>query len=399
MVLLFLVAFFCASLVDAQLPNIMGAYIKNIQTTAGGAATNAAAYYDSTRGRLSYTFSNSATELGTVNPTLITGRGSGTPIFTGEYVSLSLTADGIPMVSFFKAGGSPNPGSLCFMRANDVSGASWPDDIRYVDTRGNVGMWTSLSLSSSSFPAIAYADNTVQFNDPGAAGGVKYVTARDTAGSSWNDPVTVARGGSVQYITMMLVSSRPAISFYNVTDGNLYYVHAINAEGTEWPAPTIVSTGRRGQFAAMKANAAGDLFIASVSESTRRIALARSTDGANWTVTDGPVAAPVISLDFDFLVGTQIPFLVYGVSEGNAAAQQRIELVRATNTEGTGWNAPLVVREGTLVGYASVALISNVPTVMWSDIKPGYVFLRQTSNSSALALATTTFLYDNGAIT
>ena len=149
----------------------------------------------------------------------------------------------------------------------------------------------------------------------------------------------------------------------------------------------------------MKANAAGDLFIASVSESTRRIALARSTDGANWTVTDGPVAAPVISLDFDFLVGTQIPFLVYGVSEGNAAAQQRIELVRATNTEGTGWNAPLVVREGTLAGYASVALISNVPTVMWSDIKPGYVFLRQTSNSSALALATTTFLYDNGAIT
>ena len=52
--------------------------------------------------------------------------------------------------------------------------------------------------------------------------------------------------------------------------------------------------------------------------------------------------------------------------------------------------------QGTMAGFVSLATIGNIPTVLWNDIEVGYVYLRQTSDSSATALSSQLFLIDQG---
>ncbi|MDZ4290204.1 MAG: choice-of-anchor D domain-containing protein, partial [Prosthecobacter sp.] len=113
-----------------------------------------------------------------------------------------------------------------------------------VDSTGDVGYYTSLAIVNSN-PAISYLDIT--------NGDLKYVRASDASGTSWSGPVTVDNTGRVGYFTSLaVVDGNPAISYYDDTNGDLKYVRASDASGTSWGTPvTVDSTGLVGFFTSL----------------------------------------------------------------------------------------------------------------------------------------------------
>ena len=147
--------------------------------SAGGGVTFGTAYYDTLRGTrkrfferfplacfillstgvLLYTTPLSSAQLTPVVPVRATGlQTGGLPRFTGEYVSILADVNGTVAASFFQS----DIGSLGYVRSSSPFGHSWPLDVIYPDTEGNVGMWTSLAKLSNGVPVIAYQDNSYE---------------------------------------------------------------------------------------------------------------------------------------------------------------------------------------------------------------------------------------------
>ncbi|MFQ5858216.1 MAG: hypothetical protein ACE5LU_21645, partial [Anaerolineae bacterium] len=63
--------------------------------------------------------------------------------------------------------------------------------------------------------------------------------------AAWNTPVTVDSTDNVgQYTSLAVVNANPAISYYDLTNGDLKYVRATDASGSSWGTPvTLDSTG------------------------------------------------------------------------------------------------------------------------------------------------------------
>ena len=148
-------------------------------------------------------------------------------------------------------------------------------------------------------PAISYYDVT--------NGQLKFIRALDANSTTWSTPVTVDASGNVgQYTSLQIVDGFPAISYYDVTNGNLKFVRATDASGTAWGAP---------------------LSIDGVTE-----------DVGQWTAlqTAGGYAA----------------IAYYDITNGD------LKFVRATDASGSAWAAPVTLHTSETVGQG-VSMISN----------------------------------------
>jgi hypothetical protein len=86
-------------------------------------------------------------------------------------------------------------------------------------------------------PAVSYFDES--------NGELKYVRASDVSGSSWGTPsmVTVTSSSIVgKHTSMATVSGKPALAYYDETNGDLKYVKAIDVDGTVWGTPVSVDS-------------------------------------------------------------------------------------------------------------------------------------------------------------
>jgi len=366
-------------------PLYVGQYISALELTNGtGSKTIGAAYYDSLRGVLLFTSSPDPTALNRVQP-----RRATSVAFTGEYASAAVVG-GFPAVSFFQS----FDGYLGYVRALDSTGAGWgsvvfPD----ADSRASVGMFTSLAMLSTGVPAIAYQDASLQ-----PTGGVRFVKANDANGASWGTPFQVASfAGGGQYITLAVGNSVPMITYYAVQSSQLFLVRAIDAVGSNWTAPVLIDTSR-GEYARAAFNTAGILHVAYVSALSAGgqifLAIANDATASSFTIRAGPVYAEVNSLALTFVVGTQVPLLVFSHV---IAIEQTVALSVATTTAATAWGPILEMANSTYSGGVSATTVSTIPTAMWFDQKPGYVYLRQAADAGATSLSPTVLLYDKGA--
>jgi len=81
-----------------------------------------------------------------------------------------------------------------------------------------------------------------------------------------------------------IVDGKPAISYHDVSNGDLKYVRASDATGTTWGAPVIVdSSGRTGLFTSLVV-ISGIPAISYYDASNRDLRCVRALDtgGANW---------------------------------------------------------------------------------------------------------------------
>jgi hypothetical protein len=98
-------------------------------------------------------------------------------------------------------------------------------------------------------------------------------------------------------------------------------------------------------------------------------------------------------VDLTFVTGPNVPLIVYS----QASDSQKSVYMSTATTGGAGvWNTPLLAGNATLSGAVSVAKVANVPTMMWNDIVRGWVYMRQTTDSSAVSLDNNVYLIDKG---
>jgi hypothetical protein len=77
------------------------------------------------------------------------------------------------------------------------------------------------------------------------------VRALDASGTSWSTPITVDSSGVFpgSYSSLMVVNGNPAIAYYELFNGDLKYVRALDADGTSWGTPvTVDGTGDMGRY-------------------------------------------------------------------------------------------------------------------------------------------------------
>ena len=187
-------------------------------------------------------------------------------LIEGETATLSLTLsydpEGEPLTYAFDpmgqtlglpgAYGGAATAAVTYNVAGDYLAAGWVRDSGgvYARSQALVPVWGFRALTVDSAgdesrdaslavvdrrPAVAYYDDT---NDD-----LKYVRARDAAGTTWGTPLTVDSAAYVVgHVSLAVVDGCPAVAYHDFASGNLKYVRATDAAGTTWGAPLTVGS-------------------------------------------------------------------------------------------------------------------------------------------------------------
>jgi hypothetical protein len=196
----------------------------------------------------------------------------------GRYSSLTLGNDGLPVISYYD--GSPN-GNLKVVKCGNTS-CSAGNIITTVDTLNNTGLHTSITLDSDGAPIISYYD--------AINGDLKTVKCGTVSCSSGNTISVVDGASSVvgEYTSITLGSNGfPVISYYDY-NGDLKTVKCGTVSCSSGNSIVSVDTdGDAGQYTSIKL--AGDGFPVisyyDFTEGNLKVADCNNADCSNRTIT------------------------------------------------------------------------------------------------------------------
>lgn len=208
---------------------------------------------------------------------------------TGEYASIAIGQDGLPLVAYYDQGN----GDLRLLRCADA-GCAVSTSVA-VDTVGNVGQWPSLTVRNDGRPAISYYDvgNSalkVAICADAACTTAATFTVDNAADVGKYSAIVNDWGINPQGITVV---------YYDATNRNLKA--AACGFGASCAAPTVVTvaaTGDVGQWAAVTVDGYGFLTIAYYDASNRQVMLASCV----FAISD--CAAPFVRTLADVAPGT-----------------------------------------------------------------------------------------------
>jgi hypothetical protein len=273
----------------------------------------------------------------------------------GSHPSLEIV-DGRPAIAYHDAG--PNF-DLKYVRANDVGGTVWGPPLT-VDNVANVGEHACLAVVDGR-PAIAYYDGT--------NGYLKYVRANDAAGSAWGTSITVDGSGSVgQYASLVVVTGRPAIAYYDSgSNDDLKYVRANDATGSSWGTPVTVDSGgdvgRYASLAVVDGRPAIAYYDGSSNFDLKYVRAADAT-GSTWPTPLTVDGAGWVGQYASLAVVDGRPAIAYYDADSN----YDLKYVRASDTTGSSWGTPFTVDSTGWVGtHASLAVLNGRPAIAYYD--------------------------------
>ena len=247
-----------------------------------------------------------------------------------------------------------------------------------LDASGNAGQYTSMKVVNGT-PAISYYDV--------AGGNLKYVRATDAGGTTWGNLVTVdAVGITGQHTSLEVVNGNPAISYYDATNGDLRFVRAIDIsgmDGTAWGFPlTLDSGGDVGQYSCLRV-VNGNPAVAYFDVTNGDLKFIRATDssGMAW-------GAPVVVAGAGSVAGRSISMAVvngYPAISYHDQTNAQTSFVRATDVNGATWGAPVAVASSGLMGQGTslVVVDENPAVVFWDGTSYVLKFARATDVNGA----------------
>jgi hypothetical protein len=328
-------------------------------------------YYDQTNSDLKYVRATNA--LGTAWATPITVDAA----FAGTHASVRIV-NGNPAVSYLDEFNL----DLKYVRATDASGTSWAAPIT-LDAIGNVGQYTSLEVVNG-FPAVSYRDGTNL--------DLKYIRATDASGTSWGTPVPVdgnaGSAGLGAYTSLETVNGNPAISYHDNTNGDLKYVRATDISGTTWATPIIIdgdgapgglNVGRYSSLTIVDGNPA----IAHVDQGNSNLKYVRANNASGAVLADW--STPPIVIDAPGQVGAGSgKYTSLQLVGGNPAiscyddTNGDLIFVRATNSSGTSWGAPVIADGTTAVsnGETSLFIVNGNPAISYYGASNDLYYVR-----------------------
>jgi hypothetical protein len=169
------------------------------------------------------------------------------PHGNGLYTSIALGADGLPVIGYREADGNRLTMVKCGNAACSASNTGGP-----VDTTGNVGDYSSIALGADGLPVISYRDI--------ANGDLKVAKCGNPACTSANTLTTVDSAGDVGYLGSIALGSDglPVISYYDNTNHALKVAKCANAACTGTSTLTTVDRSADvGWFASITLGADG----------------------------------------------------------------------------------------------------------------------------------------------
>ncbi len=273
----------------------------------------------------------------------------------GTFISAAIV-NGRPASAHYDASGL----DLNYSRANDVQGVSWAGTVK-VATAGNVGQFTSLAVVNG-FPAIAYYDVTNVR--------LMYVRATNANGTAWGAPVVVDDPpGAInvgQYTSLVVINGNPAIAYYDVSNGDLKYIRATDANGTTWGAPAILdATGNTGQFLSMAVvNGNPAISYYDVSNADLRYIRATDASGTAWAAAFSVSTVNNTGQYTSLSVINGFPAIsFYNVTD------QDLQYVRATDATGAAWGVPLTLAStGNTGQFSSLTTVAGNPAISYQDV-------------------------------
>ncbi len=292
----------------------------------------------------------------------------------GTFISAAIV-NGKPASAHYDASGL----DLNYSRANDVQGVSWATTVK-VATAGDVGQYASLAVVNG-FPAISYYDVTNVR--------LMYVRATNANGTAWGAPVVVDDPpGAInvgQYTALVVINGNPAIAYYDVSNGDLKYVRATDANGSAWGAPAILdATGNTGQFLSM-AVVNGNPAISYYDVSNADLKYIRATDasGTAWAAAFSVSTINNTGQYTSLSVINGFPAIsFYDVSN------QDLQYVRATDATGAGWGVPVTLAAtGNTGQFTSLTTVAGNPAISYQDVSNQDLKYIRATNASGTAWA------------
>jgi hypothetical protein len=130
--------------------------------------------------------------------------------FAGLYTSMTIGTDGLPVLSYYDATNGDLKVAKCGNRA-----CSAGNTITTVDSSGQVGTYTSIMIGTDGVPLISYYDVT--------NGNLKVLKCSTASCSGSNVITTVDSAGDAGTYSSLTIGfdSLPFISYYDVSNGNL----------------------------------------------------------------------------------------------------------------------------------------------------------------------------------
>ena len=252
-------------------------------------------------------------------------------------------------------------GRLLYTRATSTNPYTWGPVVELHNEAGRFpGLFANAEIIDGK-PAVAYKIG-------GGAGGLGYVSARDSLGVSWNAPVEAMANGDP--FSLALINGKPALAGFvtSYSTRGIYYVAADDVAGTSWSAPVLIEAqiplfGQWGERTGL-AEVDGKPAVAfrAVDEDTEpdthqlRFCLAEDTVGSAWgtgVVIDSEEITNVnLNLGEDIFLQWQDSTIGVGYSrirrstmgllmEGDAYESH------ALDPAGTAWSTPVNIADGT----------------------------------------------------
>lgn len=165
----------------------------------------------------------------------------------GTYSSLTIGADGLPVISYFDS----TNGDLKVTKCGNAA-CSAGNTITPVDTSGFVGQHTSMTIGADGLPVISYYDMT--------NGDLKVAKCGNAACTGGNTITAVDTVGDVGHYTSIVIGADglPVIAYYDVTNADLKVAKCGNALCSAGNTITAVdSTLNVGEYAAIAIGADG----------------------------------------------------------------------------------------------------------------------------------------------
>ncbi len=199
-------------------------------------------YYDPTNGDLKVVKCGHASCSGSNTITTIDSAGD-----VGAYSSLTVGLDGLPVISYYDFGN----GNLKVVKCGNPS-CTAANTITTLDSTGDVGLHTSIALGTDGLPIISYYDLT--------GANLKVVKCGNPSCSSGNTVTALDSTGDVGSYTSITIGtdSFPLISYYDTTNANLKVVKCGNAACSAGNTITALdSTGDVGSYTSMSVSLDG----------------------------------------------------------------------------------------------------------------------------------------------